>query len=238
MSGKDAQTKNKKLKVEFLYFKNCPSHKQALENLKAALRETHTKADLVPINVDSPEQAEKVGFQGSPSIRINGEDLEGRADAPNYSCRLYHVNGKPTLVPSKERIMEAGNLQVRSRIASQKNMARRLHQISTYLLIALGVVHTSLTPFFNEGFSVEAMYFASAGLAMIVVGFLNIAMSRNKSSDRVLVILCYIANVLYVVFGLLTAQALGEPQAYFGLVLILTMTVTSFLVGMRKNEAA
>jgi drug/metabolite transporter superfamily protein YnfA len=116
-------------------------------------------------------------------------------------------------------------------------MARRLHQISTYLLIALGVVHTSLTPFFNEGFSVEAMYFASAGLAMIVVGFLNIAMSRNKSSDRMIAILCYIANVLFAVFGLLTAQVLGEPQAYFGLVLILTMTVTSFLVRMRKNEA-
>ena len=106
VSGKDTRTKDKKLKVEFLYFKSCPSHKQALENLKAALRETHTKADLVLINVDSPEQAEKVGFQGSPSIRINGEDLEGRTDAPNYSCRLYHVNGKPTPVPSKERIME------------------------------------------------------------------------------------------------------------------------------------
>ena len=100
------ETKGKKLKVEFLYFKSCPSHKKALDNLKAALRETHTKAELVLIHVDSPEKAEKVGFQGSPSIRINGEDLEGRNDAPNYSCRLYHVNGKPTLIPGKERIIE------------------------------------------------------------------------------------------------------------------------------------
>ena len=54
-------------------------------------------------------------------------------------------------------------------------MARELHQVSTYLLIALVVVHTSHTMFFNAGFSVVAMCFASAGLAMIIVGFLKIA---------------------------------------------------------------
>jgi hypothetical protein len=113
-------------------------------------------------------------------------------------------------------------------------MAKRLHQISVYLLITLGIVHTSLTPVFNKGFSVDAMYFASAGLAMMVIGFLNIAMSRNAGKDNVTAILCYIANVLFTVFGLLTAIVIREPQAYFGLVLILTMTVTSFLVGMEK----
>lgn len=100
------QGKNSRMKVEFLYFKSCPSHKQALENLKAALRETHTNADLVLINVDSELKAQKVGFLGSPSIRINGKDLEGRNESPNFSCRLYHINGKSTTAPSKEFIME------------------------------------------------------------------------------------------------------------------------------------
>lgn len=98
--------KAKKMKVEFLYFKSCPSHKEALENLRAALRESHTEADLVLIRVDSLEKAEKVGFQGSPSIRINGKDLEERNEGPNFSCRLYRINGKPTSVPSKAYIME------------------------------------------------------------------------------------------------------------------------------------
>src|SRR5918911_1834189 len=99
-------------------------------------------------------------------------------------------------------------------------MVRRLHQISTYLLISLGVVHTSLTPAFNKEFSVEAMYFASAGLAMVVTGFLNIAMRRN-AEDRPTVILCRMANALFTAFGLLTAMAIREPQAYFGVVLLL-----------------
>src|SRR5215217_3156011 len=100
------QTNSDKLKVEFLYFKSCPSHKQALENLKAALRESRANAELVIINVDTPEKGEKVGFQGSPSIRINGKDLEGRNEGANFSCRLYHSNGKTTTAPSKEYIME------------------------------------------------------------------------------------------------------------------------------------
>jgi hypothetical protein len=51
-SDTQTKTKAKKMRVEFLYFKSCPSHKVALVNLKAALRESHTKADLVLINVD------------------------------------------------------------------------------------------------------------------------------------------------------------------------------------------
>ena len=105
-ASKTAQGKNGRMKVEFLYFKSCPSHKKALENLKAALRETQTTADLVLINVESPEKAEKVGFQGSPSIRINGKDLEGRNEGANFSCRLYRINGKSTTAPGKEFIME------------------------------------------------------------------------------------------------------------------------------------
>jgi hypothetical protein len=82
------------------------------------------------------------------------------------------------------------------------------------------------------------MYFASAGLAMIAIGFLNVIMSRNAGKDRVTAILCYIANVLFTVFGLLTAIALREPQAYFGLLLIITMTTSAFMLsgkGARKE---
>jgi uncharacterized membrane protein len=106
-------------------------------------------------------------------------------------------------------------------------MVRRLHLICTYLLIGLGAVHTSLTAVFNKELSVDAMYFASAGLAMVVIGFLNIAMSRNRD-DRLSVTMCYIANVLFTVFGVLTAWAIQEPQAYFGVALLLTITATSF----------
>lgn len=112
-------------------------------------------------------------------------------------------------------------------------MIRTLHQISTYLLTALGVIHTSLTPIIHKEFSVDAMYFASAGLAMIVIGFLNTAISRQAGKDRRTEIQCYIANILFTAFGVLTVLALREPQAYFGLLLIIIMTVTAFMLPRR-----
>lgn len=95
-----------KAKVEFLYFESCPGHKQALINLKAALRESKIRADIVPINVTSEAQAAKAGFQGSPSIRVNGNDLDGRNEGHSYGCRIYQTGGKLTPTPSKEFIKE------------------------------------------------------------------------------------------------------------------------------------
>ena len=101
-----ASQANGKARVEFLYFRSCPGHKQALGNLKAALQESKIKADLILINVTSEAQAAKVGFQGSPSIRVNGKDIDGRNEGHSYGCRIYQVGGKVTPIPTKEFIQE------------------------------------------------------------------------------------------------------------------------------------
>jgi hypothetical protein len=94
-----------KMKIELLFFDSCPTYKQALANIKAALKEKNLQADVVLINVKTEAIAEKVGFQGSPSVRINGKDIEGRDEGFNFSCRLYSVNGKPATAPGKEMIL-------------------------------------------------------------------------------------------------------------------------------------
>lgn len=97
------------LKVEFLYFEKCPGHKQALANLKAVLRESGRRAHVILISVTSQPQAEKVEFQGSPSIRVNGRDLDGRNEGHSYACRVYQIGGKLTATPTKEFIREKLN---------------------------------------------------------------------------------------------------------------------------------
>jgi hypothetical protein len=94
------------LKVEFLYFEKCPGHKQALANLKAVLRESGKRTDVALINVTSESQAERVGFQGSPSIRVNGRDLDGGNEGHAYGCRVYRIGGKLTATPTKKFIRE------------------------------------------------------------------------------------------------------------------------------------
>jgi len=93
-------------KIEFLYFEGCPSYIEALENLKPVLHEENIDAELELINVDSPEKAAQVGFYGSPSIRIDGVDMEGQTGDFGYSCRIYEINGHSTGMPDKEYIRE------------------------------------------------------------------------------------------------------------------------------------
>ena len=93
-------------KIEFLYFEGCPSYIEALENLKQVLQEEDVDAVLELINVDSFEKTAKVGFYGSPSIRIDGLDMEGQTGDFSYSCRIYEINGKSTGLPGKDYIRE------------------------------------------------------------------------------------------------------------------------------------
>lgn len=91
-------------KIEFQYFEGCPSYKEALDHLKEIINEESIEADLELIRVDSPEDAQKAGFQGSPSIKANGVDLEDKNAGFSYNCRLYDVNGNLTGSPPKEFI--------------------------------------------------------------------------------------------------------------------------------------
>lgn len=93
-------------KIEFLYFEGCPSYKQALENLRTVLQEEGIKAELELINVDSPEKTDNAGFYGSPSIRVDGIDLENKTGTYSYACRIYEIGGKTSGVPSKDYIRE------------------------------------------------------------------------------------------------------------------------------------
>ena len=93
-------------KIEFLYFEGCPSYKPTLDYLKEVIEEEEIDANLELVLVESPEDAQKVGFQGSPSIKVNGVDIEERNDGFSFNCRLYRVNGELTGTPSKEFIRE------------------------------------------------------------------------------------------------------------------------------------
>ena len=109
-------------------------------------------------------------------------------------------------------------------------MTRTVHSIASYLLIALGAVHTALTPVFYTPLTPNAMWFAGAGLAMVFAGFLNVILSRGAGRDSLARWLVYIANLLVLAFGAMTVFLDSEPQVVFGMLLIATITVTAFLL--------
>lgn len=113
-------------------------------------------------------------------------------------------------------------------------MIETIHNICSWLLIALGVVHTALTPAFYGRLSLGAMWFAGAGLAMVFVGFLNVILGRDARRDALTRVLVYVSNLLTAVFGAMVVVLDREPQVLFGMLLIATLTVTAFLL----NRAA
>ncbi|MGI9084132.1 MAG: thioredoxin family protein [Aeromicrobium sp.] len=87
--------------IALLYFDDCPNWKVADERLAAIVAE---RADLTVTRhvVDTLEEAERVGFHGSPSILVDGVDVFAEPDAGvGLSCRVYRtpdgLAGSPTV---------------------------------------------------------------------------------------------------------------------------------------------
>jgi hypothetical protein len=81
-----------KVKVEVLYFKGCPNHEPAVEQVRKALRSEGLPILVNEVEITDPAMAQKFGFLGSPSIRIDGIDVEPGAreiKAFGFGCRTY-----------------------------------------------------------------------------------------------------------------------------------------------------
>jgi len=80
------------LDVELLYFEGCPSWERAWTELRRAMAELDLDVRVRLRDIGELEESEKVGFAGSPTIRINGRDLEGYAGPAVLACRRYPDN--------------------------------------------------------------------------------------------------------------------------------------------------
>ncbi|MCL5965910.1 MAG: DUF2703 domain-containing protein [Deltaproteobacteria bacterium] len=97
------------MKVEVLYFKGCPNRAPVLEMIEHVLEREGIHADVAAVEVRDAEAAKALRFPGSPSVRVNGTDIEpGRGnDPPFFGCRTYTVRGKTTGVPPEQWLVEA-----------------------------------------------------------------------------------------------------------------------------------
>ena len=90
------------MKVEILYFDGCPNYLQAKETLRGVLAEENTEARVELVAVNTDEEAQEIRFPGSPTIRVDGEDLFPVPDRSQNAlgCRMYAtpegLRGAPT----------------------------------------------------------------------------------------------------------------------------------------------
>ena len=100
----------KRPRVEILYFAGCPNHEPAralVERLATQLRITPA---IELVEVADREAAVALRFLGSPTVRVNGRDVEPGADERRdfaFSCRIYRSERGVAEQPEASWVREA-----------------------------------------------------------------------------------------------------------------------------------
>jgi len=96
---------NDKLKIEIQHFRGCPNSPEMIHRVKEAIKGSEEKIEYNEVLVESNELAEKLKFRGSPTVLINGEDIEGRnaPESASLNCRVYD-NGLPSVEEIRNKI--------------------------------------------------------------------------------------------------------------------------------------
>ena len=98
------------IQIEFQYYADCPSHEQALSRLRETLSEYDIDTNIEVREIKTQSEAEESKFIGSPTILINGKDIQPYPENTPYAltCRAYYLeNGRVSPMPSQHMIREA-----------------------------------------------------------------------------------------------------------------------------------
>ena len=97
--------------IELIYFDDCPSWERAWSELGRALAGADADVAVRLRHIDELDESEARGFAGSPTIRIDGRDLEGYDGPAVHACRRYDSNegrGWPTAAQIRDAVEAAG----------------------------------------------------------------------------------------------------------------------------------
>jgi hypothetical protein len=126
-TSNDVPSAKRRLDIEFMYLDlsvctRCQgaetSLEEAVSEVARVIEATGVEVVVHKINVQSEDQARELGFVSSPTIRINGRDIQldvreslcescGDLCGEEVDCRVWVYQGKEYTVPPKAMIIEA-----------------------------------------------------------------------------------------------------------------------------------
>jgi hypothetical protein len=95
------------MKIEVLYIDGCPHFPATIDAVKKCLGQLGLTSPITEMNVSDRATAVSIGFLGSPTVRIDGLDIEPSArhrTSFGMMCRTYEGSGG---VPSEDLIRKA-----------------------------------------------------------------------------------------------------------------------------------
>ena len=99
-----------KPRIEILTFEGCPNRDRAIELVSRVTGERALEADVRVIEVRDAEAARRTRFLGSPTIRVDGHDIEPGADARTdyaLSCRIFRTGSGMSGQPEERWLLDA-----------------------------------------------------------------------------------------------------------------------------------
>ena len=99
-------------RVEILYFEGCPNHEPARALVGRLATELRIEPEIRLVEVTDPEAAVEMRFLGSPTVRVDGVDVEPGAEERHdfaLSCRIYRSDGGVGEQPPEHWVRDALN---------------------------------------------------------------------------------------------------------------------------------
>lgn len=122
------------MKIEVLYIDGCPHFPATIDAVKRVLWQRGVICPMVETRVGDQDMAVSLGFLGSPTVRINGLDIEPSArqrTAYGMMCRTYEGSGVPpedlilnAITKEAHRDLRTGAWRQPGATASPKNFCR------------------------------------------------------------------------------------------------------------------
>jgi hypothetical protein len=97
-------------RVEILYFEGCRNHEPARALVERLARQLRIEPEIELVEVADPDAAVALRFVGSPTVRVNGVDVEPGAEERRdfaFSCRIYRSERGVAEQPEESWVRDA-----------------------------------------------------------------------------------------------------------------------------------
>jgi hypothetical protein len=220
------------MRIEVLYVQDCPNYTPAVERVKKVLASESLQVEVSGILVNSETEVQAREFLGSPTIRINGNDVEPEQRAPSLSCRLYaNRSGVPSETVLRAAVLQAKHTESGGRdgmFTGKEQVGKNGPQPKGTVIASLAALGTvvlasscclPLLPFlFAAGaagtsafFLKVRPFFLAASMLFIAFGFYQAwrAKKCNRKPNALSVILLWFSAAVVVAF-ILFPQAIAN----------------------------